>query len=367
MPLEKSPSSASLGGLSVVVVGNDALIEALPAHPIQLSLACLAAGYDLAVPASWGDELTAEASVRALAERGGEPAVLCTCPIVQQRLTGAGRELDPMLVGALAPPIAVARYLRILYPARIGHLAYVGACPAARGVDYDATFLPDEFLTLLRGSGIDPLGQPEYYDQVLPPDRRRFVSLPGGCPAPEVLWHRCNERSLVSLEGVDVTVELAQHLLTRQPVLVDLAPTMGCACCGVTPTTLGRAARIAVMSIEPPRATSPVIETLDPSLLDPPPLSDAASHGPTGPGSGPSETGPPAAPPDEPGAPEATPDESRRRLARPPLAVTPPGALRIVSSSVSVEHEVSYPRHPEGTESHTALRGAGARARLERS
>lgn len=254
-------------GLSVVVVGNDALIEALPARPIQFAHACRAAGFDMAFPASWGDELLAEATLRKLETSSGRPAVLCSCPMVRRRLLGSGQELSPLIVSTVAPSVAAGRYVRALLGPRLAFLAYVGSCPSASDKVFDAHYSPAEFLDRLREQRIDLLQQPEIFEAVLPPDRRRHVSLPGGCPTEEALALRSHERSLVSLEGDDIALELAQHLLTRQPVLVDLAPALGCACSGVTPRTLGNSARVAVMSLEPPRATSAVVDpTLTPSL-----------------------------------------------------------------------------------------------------
>jgi hypothetical protein len=267
MPPEITLHQAPPVGISIVVVGNDALIEALPARPVQVALACRSVGFDLALPLSMGDELIADSVLRSLQNRPGEPAVMCACPVVRHRLLGLGQELEPLTVSTEPPPVAAARYVRDLYGSRVQFLAYVGRCPGARNSDYDATYTPPEFFRLLAESGNHPEKQAEFFDEVLPPDRRRFWSLPGGCPSPEALWHRCDERSLVELEGTDLAVNLAQYLLTRQSLLVDVASALGCACSGVTPATPGRSARIAVMSLEPPRSTSPVVE---PMLLSSP-------------------------------------------------------------------------------------------------
>ncbi len=276
MSADKLHSHTHLG-LSVVVVGNDALIEALPARPIQLAHACRAAGFDLALPASWGDELVAEATIRALESRNGHPAVLCTCPLVRQRLLASGPELAPLIVSTVPPPVAAGRYVRALLGARLAHLAYLGDCPSASDRVYDAHYSPQDFLAILRERGIDILQQPEVFEAVLPPDRRRHVSLPGGCPTPEALALRSHERTLVGVDGVDVALELAQHLVTRQPVLVDVAPALGCACSGVTSRTAGRSARVAVMSLEPPRAGSAIVDDSLVPVLEAP---VAATDGP---------------------------------------------------------------------------------------
>lgn len=221
----------------------------------------------MALPASWGDELLAEATLRKLETSSGRPAVVCSCPMVRHRLLGSGQELSPLIVSTVAPSVAAGRYVRALLGPRLAFLAYVGSCPSANDKVFDAHYRPAEFLDRLREQRIDLLQQPEVFEAVLPPDRRRHVSLPGGCPTADALALRSHERSLVTLEGDDIALELAQHLLTRQPVLVDLAPALGCACSGVTPRTLGSSARVAVMSLEPPRATSAVVDpALTPSL-----------------------------------------------------------------------------------------------------
>lgn len=311
---------AKLGGLSVIVVGNDALIEVLPARPVQFSHACLAAGFDQAVPLSWGDELVAEAVLRALEDRQDTPAVLCTCPVVRQRLLGSGSDLEPLTVSAVAPPVAAARYVRAIFGARLRFLTFVGRCPGARRGDYDAVVTPTDFLAFLASRGIDVSTQPAVFEQVLPPDRRRFASLPGGCPSPEMLWSRGRERSLAVVEGEDFGIELAQLLLQRESLLVDPGPALGCSCSGVTPITPGRSARIAVMSVEPPRSPFPVIDDqiaaqLVPTLTERTQraVPEASTRAPSGEG---------------PRADERHPGGGTERA---PMAVTPPGALVIDS------------------------------------
>jgi hypothetical protein len=315
-----TPTDQPSENLAIAVVGNDALIEALPARPIQFAHACLAAGFDLVFPESWGDELVAEATLRALGGRSGQPAVFCACPIVRQRLLASGVELASLLVNTVAPPVAVARHVRALYSARIGQLMYIGDCPAAGPPDYDVRYRTAEFLALLADSGIDVLAQPTVFDAVLPPDRRRFASLPGGCPAPETLWELGHQRALVELShgGGEFATELAQQLLARQSALVDVAPALGCVCSGVTATTPGSHARVAVASLEPPRAPNPVVESaIVDSLAEPVYGVPRATFlrdrvGGTAPGSA---------------------DAATHVTSRPPVAITPPRALNAISRS----------------------------------
>ena len=252
--IRKSPET-----LAVLVVGTDTLIEALPARPIQLAHACGELGFDLVVPLSWGDELVAEATLRDLETEPPSQAVLCACPLVRRRLLQAGADLAAAMVSLVSPPIAVARHLRASLGERVGSLTYVGRCPGATTPEFDVTYDPSGFFQILRDRGITLETQPDTFVDRLPADRRRHVSLPGGCPSPEMLWQRCHEMSLSEVDGPDLAIEIAQHLFQAQPTLVDLAPAVGCHCCGVTEKNTGISARVAVMSLEPPRSTTPVV------------------------------------------------------------------------------------------------------------
>jgi hypothetical protein len=216
-------------------------------------------GFDLVIPLSWGDELVAEAALRALEARGPSPALLCSCPLVRQRLLQSGADLANVMVSLVSPSVAVARHLRASIGAQLGSLSFVGRCPDALPPEYDATYEPAEFFSLLKNRGIELEKQSEYFMDRLPADRRRFVSLPGGCPSAESLWQRCNERTLVEVEGEDFPIEIAQHLMSPQSVLVDSAAALRCHCSGVTQSTAGFSARIAVTSLEPPRSSTPIV------------------------------------------------------------------------------------------------------------
>ncbi len=54
-------------GTPFIILGADAVLGALPASPVQLAHACLALGFELAAPATWGDELIAEGCLDRLA------------------------------------------------------------------------------------------------------------------------------------------------------------------------------------------------------------------------------------------------------------------------------------------------------------
>ncbi len=301
-------SSQSLDSLTVLVVGTDTLIEALPARPIQLAHACGALGYDLVVPLSWGDELVAEAVVRAVETRAGRPAVLCSCPVVRQRLFQSCADLTPSVLSLVSPPVALARFLRDRLGPQLGSLTFVGRCPDARTSEFDVALEPPELFNRLRQSGVELAMQPAVFVDVVPPDRRRFASLPGGCPTPEALWQRCNETMLAQLENQDFQIDLAQHLMSSFPILIDPAPGAGCACSGVTHMTAGRSARIAAASLEPPRSPT--------QILSAPVGLEFTADMPFG----------------KPG--DERQSRGRAGIARPPMALTPRSALSVADRIV---------------------------------
>jgi len=255
---------------TVAIVGNDAVLQAAPATPVQLAHACLRRGFTVAVPASWGDELVAAETVRRLAGRAQGPSVMCVCPFVRARLLAPGPDLAPFLVSLVAPPVAVARYLRAVYGELTVHITYIGSCPSAGDPAIDASLTPDDFFADIAERGIALSEQPLVFDSIMPPDRRRWCSLPGGIPNSDVLWSEADGRSLVEIDRDDVSADLAQHIITREHVLLDLAPSVGCVCSGAIASVPARGARLAVTALEPPRALAPVIEPATVVVLDAP-------------------------------------------------------------------------------------------------
>lgn len=243
---------------AVVILGNDAQLAARPATPVQLAHACLAAGFRAAIPASWGDELVAAAALNAVASRGTRPAIQCACPHVARRMLAVGTELAPHLVSLVAPPVAVAKYLRLHSPQGL-RVTYVGRCPAASDDSIDARLTPEEFLTQLDERGIRLTDQPEIFESVIPPDRRRHFSLPGGLPWPDELWRAAQMRVEVLDDG-ELATTIADRVLARAEVLVDVAPVLGCVCSGALPDVSPVAARDGVAALEPPRSPFPVLE-----------------------------------------------------------------------------------------------------------
>jgi hypothetical protein len=185
---------------------------------------------------------------------------MCVCPFVRSRLLAPGPDLAPFLVSLVSPPVATARYLRAVYGEHGVHITYIGGCPSATDPIIDARLTPDAFLADIAEHGIALSEQPLVFDSIVPPDRRRWCSLPGGAPSAEILWSDTDTRTLVEIDRDDISTDLAQHIITREHVLLDLAPSLGCVCSGAVSSLPPRSARVAVTALEPPRALRPVIE-----------------------------------------------------------------------------------------------------------
>ena len=257
-----SPASNSSGAPlpSVAILGVDALLAARPATPVQLAHACQAAGYAAVYPVTWGDELLAVGCTRRVASRGDDPAIFCACPHVSDALLEVGSDLARFLVPLVPPPVACARYLRALYGYARVRITYIGACPGAHDPAIDAHLTPMQFLGVLTQLGIVLHEQPEVFDSVIPPDRRRHRSMPGGAPTSETLRRDGGGHALHEIIDADWKTELAQRLLLRERAVFDIAPALGCHCAGARPGVAPAEARGPVVALEPPRSSSDVID-----------------------------------------------------------------------------------------------------------
>ena len=252
-------TAAGLGS-GVVILGVDVLLASRPATPVQVAQACFAAGFRDAVPASWGDEIVAAACARAVRERGKRPLIMCACPRVAQRLLSAGDELESCFVSLVPPPVAAARYVRAGLANGDVHITYVGDCPGAVDDAIDQRISPAAFLAILAAQGIVLVQQPKYFDSVIPADRRRFASVPGGTPTVEFLRVTAPGHSLLEVDDDDFASPIAQRLLAGDPVVIDVATRMHCVCSGAVAGVPASQARAEVTALEPPRARSSVVD-----------------------------------------------------------------------------------------------------------
>lgn len=311
---------------SVVILGNDAQLAARPATPVQLAHACLAAGYRAVIPASWGDELVAAATARLLAERGPGTTIHCACPHVARRVLAVGTELAPFLLSLVPPPVAAARYVRHFSPGGV-RVTYAGRCPAASDDSIDARLTPEELLAQLAERGIRLEQQSPVFESVIPPDRRRHRSLPGGLPSPETLWAGPRPTIVDMVTDEDLASELADKLLSDTNSLVDVAPFVGCVCTGAVRGATPSEARASMTVMEPPRAPSPVVDEFALGSLELPlPIAARSSADVSvAPATAPrwQAPAPERAPPPPPGAAEPPPPPSETAPWRPRL--TPPG------------------------------------------
>lgn len=247
-------------GTPFIILGADAVLTALPASPVQLAHACQALGFQLAAPATWGDELIAECCLDQLAGYEHPTAVMCSCPLVTERLTRASTTLEPFMLTFASPPVATARYLRAAFSGQTLHITYAGSCPGADDDSIDARLRPPDLLDAFIEHGIVLGAQPSCFDALVPLDRRRFYSIPGGVPTRDHV-ERAAHRALVELTDVeDVVLELTQHLVERTPALIDLAMPLGCACAGAGPHALSGNTRSGLLTLEPPRARQAVLD-----------------------------------------------------------------------------------------------------------
>jgi len=259
--MNRPSTQAAVVPPSVVILGSDALLAALPATPTQLANACYAAGFEGVFPASWGDELVAAGCLKDLESHLG-PAILCTCPLVREQLRGVA-PLSRHQVHLVSPPVAAARYLRALCDDAPLRITYVGECPGAEDASIDERVAPAEFLRRLAGKGITPLAQRPDLGSNVPRDRRRFYSLPGGAPTQEWLSADWPKRTLVDADAGTALADLAHSPLARESTLIDFAPQLGCACSGAVGGIAPSEARKSVAALEPPRSRQ---EVLDPDL-----------------------------------------------------------------------------------------------------
>src|SRR5581483_2458053 len=218
-----------------------------------------AAGYSAAVPASWGDELIAEAALKRIAARGDEALILCSCPRVAERMRRMG-SLRQNLLPFVSPPVAAARYLRARAGLQGLHITYVGDCPGAADPAIDRYASPAALLKSLAKRNINPASQSTTMDERVARDGRRFYSLPGGAPAPNWVYAERRGQGVLEPESADYIAEVANHVAKRDRCVIDVATRLGCACSGAIVGAQWSQARAAISALEPERAVHEVLD-----------------------------------------------------------------------------------------------------------
>jgi hypothetical protein len=123
---------------------------------------------------------------------------------------------------------------------------------------------PDALISMLAERHIGIEEQPRVFESIIPADRRRFRSQPGGLPSADMVWSAGGAHRIVEVANGDLVATIAQHIIANDNVLIDAAVTLGCVCSGA----LAAGARDAVVAVEPPRASSPVIDEAAPIQLE---------------------------------------------------------------------------------------------------
>ena len=232
--------------LAVVILGNDAVAAIRPYASSQLARACVAAGFDVVVPPSWGDELVAGEYLQQLADRLEYAVVPCACALVRSMLERSGGTSAIGCAFAAAPPVAAARYVRVQYGGS-ALITYVGDCPSASDPAIDARFSPAGFLASLNRQGISVEDQPTETIASEADRWRRYRSTPGGIPALRYLARPPINRVL--REGDE---NLLTHGLptARSNMVLDFSIAAQCVCSG---------AGANVDDYEPPRSQTPIV------------------------------------------------------------------------------------------------------------
>ncbi len=251
--------------LSIAILGNDAFLAASPAQPVQLMHAALAAGFDSVVPASLGDELVAGETIRLAQLRGRRPVVQCVCPFALSQLCKREANLADVTIAVAPAAVALARALRLDRP-DAQHITYIGACPGADDPAIDLQVMPDAFLRGLEKRGVSVTAQPDVFTDRLPPDRRRYLSLPGGAPRADVV-EAVLRRNVVSLGGrMNPLLAVADALFDGGVTMIDPAGAYHCACAGADAGRTVADGRAAIARMEPARALAAIFEA--PPWLD---------------------------------------------------------------------------------------------------
>ena len=125
--------------------------------------------------------------------------------------------------------------------------------------------------------------QPDVFTDRLPPDRRRYLSLPGGAPRADVV-EAVLRRNVVSLGGrMNPLLAVADALFDGGVTMIDPAGAYHCSCAGADAGRSVADGRAAIARMEPARALAPIFEAppwldLRPSTVAPEDDATPTSH-----------------------------------------------------------------------------------------
>jgi hypothetical protein len=223
--------------LSVLILGTDALAAVAPNSAAQLIHACRKLGFSAVVPVSWGEEIVARKVIEACSARA-YPGIQCSCPRVRDRLASFAPLIEESLIVLDPPAVAAARFLRHRSAGMPLHITFVGGCAVGPTTEIDEQLRVEELLAALERARIEVSAEPSIFEDLIPPDMRRFHSQPGGLPDAQRLWTDSGF-SLRAPGFNDLAVNVAQALLDGGGVLVDLAGVSGCVCAGASADLAG--------------------------------------------------------------------------------------------------------------------------------
>ena len=213
---------------ALLILPTEAIVRFHPATPEQLVNGCLAAGFRSVFFELLGDELVAAEYVRLLHRSDRkETWIRSTSPLVVEHVRAEYPELVPHLAPIVTPAVALTRYLRLSFP----NFAILYAGVHSAGPDptdtVDGSISLDQLRQLLEDRGAVPSLQPHAL-RTLPPERRRYLSVPGGLPRPMLDEQPLSSNEFMRVRGLHTLSVVSWAIRNdRRLGFVDLLPFEG--------------------------------------------------------------------------------------------------------------------------------------------
>ncbi|MFQ5679496.1 MAG: diguanylate cyclase [Gemmatimonadota bacterium] len=251
-------------GRAILVMPGEAFVFFYPAGPEQVINACHAAGFRELHFELIGDELVALEYMRLWRENTEKRTwIRSTHPLVVEYCRALHPDLLPYLTPVITPAMACARYLRHVHATQEVELVYAGLdAPGPTGHDEFAEILSLSQLDRLLAERGTPPGDQPFLLQTVPPERRRYLSTPGGLPLPMLDQERASSRHFRKLRGLYALAGVSRQLRdeTSRLGFIDILPfesALAHPALGPREELFWR--REIMELVEPPRAESPVI------------------------------------------------------------------------------------------------------------